>query len=94
MRCCGAGTSSPLLADRRSSAGGRRPFTPPTPGPVTVVVVKIAVVGLGYVGMSNAVVLARHHQVWAVDVDPARVEAVNARRSPVAEGRRETRKYC
>ena len=85
MRCCGAGTSSPLLADRRSSAGGRRPFTPPTPGPVTVVVVKIAVVGLGYVGMSNAVVLARHHQVWAVDVDPARVEAVNARRSPVED---------
>jgi len=47
--------------------------------------VKIAVVGLGYVGMSNAVVLARHHQVWAVDVDPARVEAVNARRSPVED---------
>lgn len=46
---------------------------------------KIAVVGLGYVGMSNAVVLARHHQVWAVDVDPARVEAVNARRSPVED---------
>ena len=56
-----------------------------TLGPATVVVVKIAVVGLGYVGMSNAVVLARHHQVWAVDVDPARVEAVNARRSPVED---------
>lgn len=48
-------------------------------------VVKIAVVGLGYVGMSNAVVLARHHQVWAVDVDQARVEAVNVRRSPVED---------
>lgn len=60
-------------------------FTGPTPGPSTVVDVKIAVVGLGYVGMSNAVVLARHHQVWAVDVDPARVEAVNARRSPVED---------
>ncbi|CAB4759996.1 unannotated protein [freshwater metagenome] len=60
-------------------------FTGPTPQPSTVVVVKIAVVGLGYVGMSNAVVLARHHQVWAVDVDPARVEAVNVRRSPVED---------
>lgn len=60
-------------------------FTGPTPQPSTVVVVKIAVVGLGYVGMSNAVVLARHHQVWAVDVDPARVETVNARRSPVED---------
>ena len=41
--------------------------------------------GLGYVGTSNAVVLARHHRVTAVDVDPARVEAVNARTSPVED---------
>jgi UDPglucose 6-dehydrogenase len=47
--------------------------------------VKIAVVGLGYVGLSNAAVLAQHHQVWAVDVDPARVDAVNARTSPIED---------
>ena len=46
---------------------------------------KIAVVGLGYVGLSNAVVLAQHHQVWAVDVDAARVRAVDERRSPVED---------
>ena len=47
--------------------------------------VKIAVIGLGYVGMSNAVVLAQHHQVWAVDLDHARVEAVARRTSPVED---------
>lgn len=46
---------------------------------------KIAVAGLGYVGLSNAVVLAQHHHVWAVDIDPARVEAVNRRTSPIVD---------
>lgn len=46
---------------------------------------KIAVVGLGYVGLSNAVVLAQHHQVWAVDVDPDRVDMVDRRISPVVD---------
>jgi UDPglucose 6-dehydrogenase len=47
--------------------------------------VKIAVVGLGYVGLSNAVILAQHNEVVALDVEPARVEAVNERRSPVVD---------
>ncbi|SEQ76609.1 UDPglucose 6-dehydrogenase [Loktanella sp. DSM 29012] len=46
---------------------------------------KIAVVGLGYVGMSNAVLLAQHNTVVAVDLDPARVDLVNARRSPIED---------
>ena len=46
---------------------------------------KIAVVGLGYVGLSNAVVLAQHHQVWAVDVDPDRVDSVNRGVSPIVD---------
>ena len=46
---------------------------------------KIAVVGLGYVGLSNAVLLAQHHQVVAVDVTQARVDMVNARRSPIED---------
>lgn len=46
---------------------------------------KIAVVGIGYVGLSNAVILAQHHDVWAVDLDPAKVEQVNARRSPIVD---------
>lgn len=46
---------------------------------------KITVVGAGYVGLSLAVLLARRHQVSALDVDPAKVDAINARRSPVQE---------
>jgi UDPglucose 6-dehydrogenase len=47
--------------------------------------VKIAVAGLGYVGLSNAVVLAQHHQVWAVDLDETRVEMVNRGESPLVD---------
>ena len=46
---------------------------------------KIAVVGLGYVGMSMAVLLARQNQVVAVDVMPERVALVNARQSPIED---------
>ena len=43
---------------------------------------KIAVVGLGYVGLSNAALLAQHSDVVAVDVVQARVDLINARRMP------------
>ncbi|ADU47723.1 nucleotide sugar dehydrogenase [Intrasporangium calvum] len=46
---------------------------------------KIAVAGLGYVGLSNAVVLAQHNEVVALDLDARRVELVNARRSPIVD---------
>ena len=46
---------------------------------------KIAVFGLGYVGLSNAVLLAQHSTVVAVDIDAGRVADVNARRSPIED---------
>ena len=46
---------------------------------------KIAVVGLGYVGLSNAVILAQRNEVVALDVAQRRVELVNARRSPIID---------
>lgn len=46
---------------------------------------KIAVAGLGYVGLSNAVLLAQHNEVVALDISAERVGLVNARRSPVAD---------
>jgi UDPglucose 6-dehydrogenase len=46
---------------------------------------RITVVGAGYVGLSNAVLLAQRHDVRLLDVDAARVEAVSARRSPIED---------
>ena len=43
---------------------------------------KIAVAGLGYVGLSNALLLAQHHSVTALDVSAERVAQVAARQSP------------
>ena len=46
---------------------------------------KIVVVGLGYVGLSNAVLLAQHNEVIGVDIMQERVDAVNARKSPIKD---------
>jgi len=46
---------------------------------------KIVVVGLGYVGLSNAVLLAQYNEVIGVDISPERVDALNARKSTIID---------
>ena len=46
---------------------------------------KIAVAGMGYVGLSNAILLAQHNQVVAYDIIPERVEEINQGISPIAD---------
>lgn len=46
---------------------------------------KIAVAGTGYVGLSIATLLAKHHMVTAVDIVPEKVEMINNRKSPIQD---------
>ena len=46
---------------------------------------KITVVGTGYVGLSNAILLARHHTVYALDIDAKKIALLEERKSPIAD---------
>ena len=45
----------------------------------------ISVAGTGYVGLSNAIVLAQHNKVYAVDVVPSKVALINNKKSPIID---------
>ncbi len=46
---------------------------------------KIAIAGTGYVGLSNAVLLSQHNEVVAVDIDATKVEMINRKESPISD---------
>lgn len=46
---------------------------------------KIAVIGTGYVGLSNAIILAQHNEVTAVDIDRHKIDLINAGKSPIQD---------
>jgi len=46
---------------------------------------KIAVAGTGYVGLSNAVLLAQNNDVVALDIDQVKVDLINSKKSPIED---------
>ena len=61
---------------------------------------KIAIAGTGYVGLSNGVLLGQHHEVCAYDINTAKVDLLNQKRSPIVDAdieaylRKEALSFC
>ena len=46
---------------------------------------KIAIAGTGYVGLANAILLAQHNEVIAVDIIQEKVDIINNKKSPIVD---------
>ena len=46
---------------------------------------KIAIAGMGYVGLSNAILLSHHNEVVAIDIIPAKIAMLNRKQSPIED---------
>ncbi len=46
---------------------------------------KVTIAGTGYVGLSNAVLLAQHNEVFAVDIVEEKVKLINEKKSPISD---------